>query len=526
MADEFKYPPSSATPTSSSFFDVVILSALGRGQWLAYALKSQGLEVALVDFFGLTQNWKPEDIEGPFGLFQEDISSSEVDFLMAGDALESVPKGFVFWLPSGPLELRGPLYFHRARTLGLHERVKKDLQFQKTFSKEERKAWQESCLEGRFQSLWPIYMAHQISASHLLPKPCFACSGAEPLSLFSPFFVRYATANGYQRTLDYLSHKGISVYTCKHAPNFSFTRKNPPQLAFIETEKGERIKSPLFISTLSGEESYFVHPHLGKTLWPQGFAKREWSWVRYRLGIEEGPQNTVLPQHFALLQDVQTPWTHANFALVQRTFFPRIFNLWLRLSSARCFDVIYLKRQVEKVLHFWQKNLLHLKMEVLNYPVEIEYGKDPSSLGPRPFNLFSVPSLLSKMNKTKTVKLTSSFYHKASVFHGRMASASSGFTLRTDRRSNVLLHTPECYSRLDINARLQGEEELLGYLLRNPDFFRDHPAREKPLFLEKKHENRKSQTGEAGENREAGGEAGGEAGENRGKPVREREVLP
>ena len=475
-------PPNVAfSSSSSSSFDVVILSAFGRGQWLACALQSQGLEVALVDFFGFTQKWKPEDIEGPFGFFHSGLSSSQMDFLMVGDVVELSSVGFVFWLPSGPLELRGPLYFHGAQTLGLHEKVKRELQAQRNFSKKERKAWQESCLKEDFASFWPIYMAHQLSSSHLFSGPQFSCSGAEPLPLFSPFFIRYATANGYRRTLDYLSHKGVSVYTCTEAPDFSFVKKKPLKLAFIELEGGKKLKSTLFISTLSGEESYFISPQMGQSLWPKGFAKREWSWVRYRFRMEEGPQSAILPLHFALLQDPYAPWTHDNLALVQRTFFPQIFNLWLRLSSAKCFDASYLDRQVKRVLHFWQKNLLNLEMEVLDYPMEIEYEGDPSSLSPRPFSLF-VPSPLQVATIGNQADPVSSSYSK--TFKTLTPTTIA-------KGSNVLFHTPECYSRLDVNGRLQWEQKLLNRLLVDPIFSKRSLGKGELLFLvENQHKNR------------------------------------
>ena len=470
-----------------SSFDVLILSAFGRGHWLACALQSEGLKVGLVDISTLFEGWTPEDWEGPFGFFHDGFQLSQMDFLMAGDVVESSPVGFVFWLPSGPLELRGPLYAHRSRALGLHERVKRELQSQKSLSEEERKKWQENCLEESFSEFWPIYMAHQMSASRFLPKPQFPWEGAEPLPLFAPFFIRYTTANGYERALDYISRKGVSVFSCSKIPEFGFSKTNsktkPKKLEWIELEGGtgakakakakaetetetetrigsgggERLKSRFFVSTLSGEESHFIHPSIGKALFPEGFAKSEWSWVRYRLQLEDSPQSKVLPLHFVLLQDIYAPWTHDNLALIQRTFFPNVFNLWLRLSSERRFDPSYLDQQVKKVLHFWQSNLLNINMKVLDYP--LEYNADPLFVGPRPFSLFN-----SFETNTSSLKKMPFGFGSAS---GSGSGFSSGFS---SGKSNTILCSPEYFSRLDINSRLQWEERCANAFLTHPAF--------------------------------------------------------
>ena len=49
--------------------DVVIVSAYGRGHWLAEELVKQKWTVSLFDVTGALGDWEPEDWEGPWGFF-------------------------------------------------------------------------------------------------------------------------------------------------------------------------------------------------------------------------------------------------------------------------------------------------------------------------------------------------------------------------------------------------------------------------------------------------------------------------
>src|SRR4051794_13320435 len=99
--------------------DVAIVSAFGRGNWLAAELADLGLKVSLVDVSEALGRWTPEDWEGPFGLLKaEFLKTSQLERLNEEDYFDSVDEGFVVWLKDGPLDLKGPLTAYQMERRG------------------------------------------------------------------------------------------------------------------------------------------------------------------------------------------------------------------------------------------------------------------------------------------------------------------------------------------------------------------------------------------------------------------------
>ncbi|MEN0057436.1 MAG: hypothetical protein AAGB31_01270, partial [Bdellovibrio sp.] len=107
---------------------VILISAFGRGHWLAAALAQEGIKTTLVDVSSKLGVWPAEDIEGPFGFFRnERISESQLERLYADDPYDEVPNGFSLWLKKGPLEMKGPLTKYKIDGLELSSHVKEFL---------------------------------------------------------------------------------------------------------------------------------------------------------------------------------------------------------------------------------------------------------------------------------------------------------------------------------------------------------------------------------------------------------------
>ena len=93
-----------------SSYDVAVVSAFGRGHWLAAELADAGRSVALIDVSAKMGRWAPEDWEGPFGFFRtEKLKASQVERLIEDDYHDTVDEGFVVWLKDGPIDIKGPL---------------------------------------------------------------------------------------------------------------------------------------------------------------------------------------------------------------------------------------------------------------------------------------------------------------------------------------------------------------------------------------------------------------------------------
>ena len=79
-------------------YDVTIVSAFGRGHWLAAELADNHFSVLLLDISESLGRWAPEDWEGPFGLLQnKSLTSSQNERLVEEDYHDNIPEGVVLW---------------------------------------------------------------------------------------------------------------------------------------------------------------------------------------------------------------------------------------------------------------------------------------------------------------------------------------------------------------------------------------------------------------------------------------------
>ena len=106
--------------------EIAIISAFGRGHWLAAELAKMGISVSLLDVTSQLGRWSTEDGEGPFGFFKSsELRDSQWERMLADDPPQLVPSGFALWLPDGPMELKGSTVIHRLEVLGVPKEVQK-----------------------------------------------------------------------------------------------------------------------------------------------------------------------------------------------------------------------------------------------------------------------------------------------------------------------------------------------------------------------------------------------------------------
>ena len=101
-------------------YDLVVISAFGRGHWLALEFASRGWRVLLQDVTASLGDFDHRDVEGPFGLLEAaDLHPSQRARLVDEGEFVQVPGGFTLWLPEGPLEFRSELtpFLLRAREI-------------------------------------------------------------------------------------------------------------------------------------------------------------------------------------------------------------------------------------------------------------------------------------------------------------------------------------------------------------------------------------------------------------------------
>jgi hypothetical protein len=345
--------------------DVILVSAFGRGHWLAAALAQEGIKTTLIDVSSKLGVWPIEDVEGPFGFFRTDkISESQMERLNSDDHFNEVANGFSLWLKDGPWEFKGPMTKFEIDNSTLHSSVKDLLlsvgKSSKTFE------------SMPFSQSWILHLAQQWSGTTYYPN-ARAYDSRHSVSLTSSYFVRWATRLGLDKSLQWLESKGVTVVKPQDVVDLSFGPGKKITGLELIAEKQGLYKCEQVGWFLSSEESHFLNPKVGKYLFPEGPLESEWCWVRYRISLQDCFERNSLPSHCLLIEDLNSPWTHENMLVLQRTPLADQFDAWMRIPTVQRFNKEYLTLR-----SFRMKKQLLERMDlsdpnVLNFPQEYYY---------------------------------------------------------------------------------------------------------------------------------------------------------
>ena len=356
---------------------VVIVSAYGRGHSLASRLNSLHIPVELLDVSENLGNWVLEESEGPFGIFQdESLDQQQYERLVQEDPPQEINNGFILWLSSGPLEFKGPLTKSRLSALGLH-----DAELDLTKKSKD------------FSSNWLKLMMANLN-SNVMCSNYQSAKYNSPSDWNSPFWLRFPSRPGHQKSLDWCARQGVVVR--EKALVTDVSKKDRKNLSALEVRLGKSEKSQIMpfaqlVWCLTSQETQMMSDSLARGLYPRGGLEAEWSWSRYRIQIHEGPVRNQLPAHALWVQHIDEPWAHANYILMQRTSSPDLFDFWMRLPNSQRFNKAYLEMRGEDLLRELQKRLINLKVELRSYPLGHEFTY--AQLGPARQPLYSPESL-------------------------------------------------------------------------------------------------------------------------------------
>lgn len=364
---------------------VILISAFGRGHWLAAALVQEGIKTTLVDVSTKLGVWPTEDVEGPFGFFRnEKISESHLERLYSDDPFEEVPDGFTVWTHEGPFECKGPLTKFKIDNSSLAPQVK-DLLTNALNVKTNRATYKNiEALE--FDKTWLLHLAHQFAGTTYKPNARGAKNG-EALPLFSSFLTRQATRNGLEKSLEWLESKGVEVIRPQQIVDVSFGPKKSITGLELSGQKQGLFRLEQVVWMLSSEESYFLNERLGKYFFPEGALEPEWSWVRYRVGLKECFERDRLPAHTLIIEDVNSPWTHENLMVLQRTSLPDQFDVWMRIPTVQRFNKDYLTTRSLRMKGYLARRMSLSDPQVLSFPQEYYYTY--AQLGASRFPVFT-----------------------------------------------------------------------------------------------------------------------------------------
>lgn len=363
---------------------VLIVSAYGRGSWLAAELQRENIPVVLIDLSSKLGVWPPEDIEGPFGFFKpEEMSDLQTERVFSEDNFESVDQGFAVWLPEGPVELKSSLTQYRLQKVFQNKEVCDSLMSGKLGYKN-LPALQKWAAEN-FKESWILHLAHQLGATTYVPSARASLVG-KALRIMNPFLIRKATRAGQQKAIDWLKEKNVEVHQKTEILDVSFKNKKTISGVEIQGERSGLMHAEQVVWMLSSEESFFVAPKVAKHLFPEGALEAEWCWIRYRLKMSACPERDALPIHLLLIDQVTSPWTHQNLMVMQRTALEDQFDVWIRIPTVQRFNKEYLRIRGEKIMDILRERLPLGLPEIQSYPQEFYYTY--SQIGPASFPVY------------------------------------------------------------------------------------------------------------------------------------------
>lgn len=348
-------------------YDVVVVSAFGRGHWLAAELRKERLNVLLLDMTSRLGSWPAEDREGPFGVFRgERYAESYVERMANDDAVETVDNGFCLWPPEGPFEFKGPLTRYQWEKSGF------DLSWLEALSRGEKPS--NVSPQTPFFKIWPLALAHQLGSTIYRPA-AEAVKNGRPLPLSASFGIRFATRNGLTQNLKWLKERGVATSSQTEILDLSFRGRGRSEVAGMEL-KGEisgLINFDQMIWTLTGGETRFLSTRLLEHLYPGGVVEPDWCWVRYRLRVQSAPEIERMPLHCVMIDDLESPWTHSNLLILQKTLSEQSLDAWIRIPAIRRFNRDYLEEHGRRIMDFFAKRLPAARPEIQALPQEASY---------------------------------------------------------------------------------------------------------------------------------------------------------
>lgn len=331
--------------------DVVIVSAFGRGDWLAGQLANRGWKVTLADVsLSLISDADPEaltEAEGPFGLFSGgDIPPSYVERFHEEGRTVSVDNGLTLLLADGPLELKGPLAPHQLSRAGVSSVATEYLRGLTDPLQSSKRLYRQALGEP-FRQNWLAGFAHQLASPRLIENHRALHEG-EAVPIFAPFSYRRPTVKCREWTHDSLKARGVFVRFPSKVVDVRLTGKLIDAIEIQDADGGVELARAYVWALTTGESRRFPE-NLFKKLFPGGAAEPKWYWQRLRLDLGGARSDETLPSYFVMLGDVFLPWTHSNLVVFRRRSESRAFDAWVKLPIRARFDGSYLERIAREV---------------------------------------------------------------------------------------------------------------------------------------------------------------------------------
>lgn len=365
--------------------DIVVVSAFGRGNWLAAELASLGMSVTLVETSEQFGRWTPEDWEGPFGYFHTDkLLASQRARLIEEDDADDLPEGLTIWLKNGPIDFRSPLSPHLLSESGVSSKALRFLSDYDSMTPDQIALLGTELARQPFSQSWLVHLAYQL-ASHVYRDNAHGMSYGRPLPFFSPWLVRRVSRKGAGHSLDWVMSKGVRIYSGAGVIDISADGTLINSIE-IQSSWSGAVLGRQFVWMMSGEETQMLSKRIADFLYPKGILKSTWSWIRYRVKLAKGRYLDNIPGKFILIGDLFAPWTHANLLIVQRTVQSEDLDVWIRIPSQHRFQRAYLEQKGDEILELLRERIPGCAATINDRPQDYLY--EYQELGPSRFPIY------------------------------------------------------------------------------------------------------------------------------------------
>ena len=363
--------------------DAVIVSAFGRGNWLASELASRGWQVTLVDVTESLGSWEPEDAEGPFGLMEaSDLQPTQKTRLLEEGAMVTVESGLTLWLKDGPIECRSELTPYHLVNHGIGKVVETYLRKPGLADKESDRA-RQALAKAPFRETWLAHFAHQFVATAYAENHRGLETGESAVPIFAPFSIRQASSAGVQRGLKLCQSSGVKIRQKARVRDLRLMGRTVDVIE-IQDERAGVESGRTFIWMLSSAESVRSTREVAKVLFPGGGLVPEWFWARFRVDFKGAADDDQFPAHVVMLEDPFLPWTHANAFVVRKRAEKKTYDAWVKLPARVREDREYFEKTGREVEALLAARLPLFDPKVVGLPLEARAGAEKAWPTPAP----------------------------------------------------------------------------------------------------------------------------------------------
>lgn len=317
--------------SQTSLFDLVVVSAFGRGQWLATELAGQGWKTALVDVSDQVGMHSSKDVEGPFGLFEsQDLLPSQRARLADEGEFTQTPTGFALWLPEGPLEFRSELTPFLLRARDIPDSVETYIRHTGAKPKDGERE-KKTTAKLQYSHSWLAQFAHALtSATQHENHVALEADSVAPL--FSPYGLRQLTDAGISKGFQVAKTAGVVVRQKSKITDIRFDGKAADAIE-IQGEVSGVQRGRAFVWCLSFDETKAVSEKLAAQLFPKSWPEPQWAWQRLSILAEPSDLLECLPLSVALIEDVDLAWTRANMIMLRRRAGESAVDAWVKVPA-------------------------------------------------------------------------------------------------------------------------------------------------------------------------------------------------